>query len=101
MFNRIGFLAGFGDRDVVMIRAGWCYRDSLFPEWFSAEVCAGAYSEAWHNGLAVYHNPAARIALDPDSLPGAAHFTARDGRIVGHVPHFHPVGSTTHIIVGH
>jgi hypothetical protein len=37
-FNRMGFLAGFGDRDIRMVRGGCCYRGSLVPEQFTAEV---------------------------------------------------------------
>jgi hypothetical protein len=31
-FNRMGYLAGFGDRDIRMVRRGYCYKGSLAPE---------------------------------------------------------------------
>lgn len=98
-FNRMGFLAGFGDRGIKMIRRGLCYKGSRVPETFTAEVHAAGYEETWCEGLSVYHNPRARIPLPRETFPCAAHHTSRDGRIISDQPDFHPVGSTTHIIV--
>lgn len=98
-FNRIGFLAGFGDRDIKMFRSGYCYKGSLTPERFCAEVHSPDYAETWCEGLSVYHNPQARIPLSPETFPCAAHHTSRGGRILSHQPPFQPVGSMTAIIV--
>lgn len=98
-FNRIGFLAGFGDRDIRMVRGGYCYRGSKVPERFAAEVHEPGYEETWCEGLSVYHNPQARIPLPPEAIRCAAHHTSRDGRILSHQPSFHPMGSTTYIIL--
>lgn len=98
-FNRMGFLAGFGGRDIKMLRSGHCYKGSLTPEQFYAEVHSPDYAESWCEGLSVYHNPKAKIPLPPETFPCAAHHTSRGGRILSHQPPFHPVGSTTHIIV--
>lgn len=98
-FNRMGFLAGFGDRDIKMVRGGFCYKGSLLPEQFASEVHSPEYSETWCEGLSVYHNPHAKIPLEPDAFPCAAHHTSRGGRILSRQPSFHPVGSTTHVIV--
>lgn len=98
-FNRMGFLGGFGGRDILMIRSGTCYKGSLIPEWFVAEVHNARYEETWCEGLSVYHNPSARIPLPPEAFPCAAHHTRRDGRILSGQPAFHPIGSTTQIIV--
>jgi hypothetical protein len=98
-FNRMGFLAGFGDRDIMMMRSGYCYKESLTPEWFVTEVHKPGYEETWCEGLSVYHNPNAKIPLPPDALPCAAHHASRDGRILSRQPAFHPVGSTTLVIV--
>jgi len=67
----MGFLAGFGDRDIKILRRGYCYKISLVPEPFYAEVHAPGYAE----GLSVYHNPRAKIPLPPHAFPGAAHIT--------------------------
>lgn len=98
-FNRMGFLAGFGDREIKMVREGYCYKGSLMPEPFSAEIHAPGYIESWCEGLSVYHNPHARTPLPPDSFPCAAHHISQGGRILSRQPAFHPIGSTTRIIV--
>lgn len=96
-FNRMGFLAGFGDRSIRMLRSGYCYRGSLTPQQFNAEVHSPDYTETWCEGLSVYHNPLARVPLPREAFPCAAHHTSRDGRILSVQPPFHPVGSVTYI----
>ncbi len=98
-FNRMGLIAGFGDRDIRMVRTGICYRDSLTPQRFVDQVHAPEYSETWVEGLSVYHNPRARYPLPESAIPGAAHHTFRQGRILSGMPRFHPVGSLTTIVV--
>jgi hypothetical protein len=98
-FNRMGFLAGFGRRDVRMIRTGLCYRGEPFPEQFVAAVEGAGYSETWVEGLSVYHNPAALSPVPPEAFPGAAHHILRDGRVETLMPPWFPVGSTTAILV--
>ena len=97
-FNRIGFLAGFGDRNIRMLRKGICYRDTLMPQWFVDEVHSPDYHETWCEGLSVYHNPRANQPLSTDAIPGAAHHSSQDGRIVSRLPRFHPVASVTYIV---
>ena len=82
-----------------MIRTGFGYRGSVIPQDFSDEVHQPDYSETWVEGLSVYHNPAANIPLNEETIPGAAHCTSRDSRIVCSVPRFHPMGSITAIFV--
>lgn len=98
-FNRMGFLAGFGDLNVHMIREGICYRGSLVVEEFVSEVHSPYYSETWCEGLSVYHNPKAIHPLPASALPGAAHHYSRDGRIFSHNPPFYPIGSITNIFL--
>ena len=98
-FNRMGFLAGFGDRDIHMIRKGICYRDSLTPQEFVGQVHLADYFETWCEGVSVYHNPRANQPLPEGAMPGAAHHTSRNGRILAQMPRFHPVGSITAIVV--
>lgn len=97
-FNRIGFLAGFGDRDIRMLRKGICYRDALMPQKFVDEVHSPDYRETWCEGLSVYHNPRANQPLSADAIPGAAHHSSRDGRILSQLPSFHPIASVTCIV---
>lgn len=99
-FNRMGFLAGFGDRDIQMIRTGYGYRGgSASPENFRAYVNHPNYEETWCEGMCVFHNPFAAAALPPDSVPGVAHYHLTNGQIYGHLPPFHPTASMTQVIV--
>jgi hypothetical protein len=98
-FNRMGFLAGFGDRHVRMVRKASGYKSgSLIPQDFVREVHAPDYSETWCEGLSIYHNPNAKYPLPRTVFPCAANFISRDGRIVSRLPEFYPVGSITAII---
>ena len=94
-FNRMGYLAGFGNRSLKILRAGYCYRGSVHPETFAVSVDSPKYAETWREGVSIYHNPNARIPLSDDAFPGAAHHTARDGRILTSAPPFFPIGSNT------
>lgn len=98
-FNRMGYLAGFGDRTIKMVQGGLCYRNrERNPVSFSREIDAPGYSETWCEGVSVYHNPRAYYPLPVHAFPGAAHHTARDDRILSSLPDFFPVGSTTVIL---
>src|SRR5438445_757176 len=70
----MGFLAGFGDRDIKMLRRGYCYKISWVPEPFYAEVHAPGYAETWCEGLSVYHNPPAKIGAQADRQSILEHF---------------------------
>jgi hypothetical protein len=90
-FNRLGFVAGFGDRRVRMARRGLLRRDDNLadprPVVFRDRVFDPDYSETWLEGLVVLHNPGARVPLDPALLPGATHeFLEPDGRIMSLLP---------------
>lgn len=103
-FNRIGFLAGFETQNIRMVRTGVERRDwnaaDPRPVPFRQEVHSQGYSETWVEGMVVLHNPHARIPLDPDLIPGAAHeFLQDDGRIISQLPPFHPLFSQTQILL--
>jgi hypothetical protein len=103
-FNRIGFLAGFGSRLVDMKRIGTRYvhdPNAARSEPFEQQVNSPMFSETWVEGMNVYHNPRALIALPPQMLPTAAHHRlTKDGMIGSVIPEFHPYGSETIISVG-
>jgi hypothetical protein len=103
-FNRMGYLAGFGNRNVHMVRTGWARGEmnleNPMPIPFQHNVHDPAYTETWVEGILVLHNPTARIPLDPDMIPGASHeFLQPDGSIMSIVPAFHPLFSMTAITV--
>ncbi|MEZ5894215.1 MAG: hypothetical protein R3C58_13865, partial [Parvularculaceae bacterium] len=102
-FNRIGFVAGFGDPNIKMTRKGVRRNDANAvapgPTHFVHDIDL-AYQEPWVEGMVVLHNPNARIPLDPELIPGAAHeFLQEDGRILSLLPEFHPLFSETGISV--
>lgn len=102
-FTRMGVLAGFGSKRVRLIRRGMAANpapNSAAPLYFVHDVNSPDYSETWIEGLDVYHNPNAKLPLDPTLLPGAAHHTLRDdGQLQTLAPDWHPFSSTTHIVV--
>lgn len=103
-FNRMGFIAGFGERCLKMTHAG-IRRGEIDPEGpgplpFSRNVHAPGYAESWIEGTVILHNPNARIPLDPDLVPGANHeFLQPDGSIMSQLPEFQPYSSGTVIVL--
>lgn len=103
-FNRMGYLAEFGNRRIRMVRMGFARGErnpgNPMPQPFVHEVHAQDYSESWVEGMVVLHNPNALIPLNPELIPGASHeFLQPDGRIMSLIPDFHPVFSTTGISI--
>jgi ribosomal protein L30 len=98
-FNRLGYLAGFGNKRVRMIRRGVAL-DAKQGMPFMKAVHAPGYTESWVEGMTVFHNPRALIPLAPDFIPGACHqFLQPDHTIVSLTPEFHPMFSETGIWV--
>jgi hypothetical protein len=101
-FNRMGYLAGFGSRRLVIRREG-TYHDSdpraAEPRQFRANVGEPGYSETWDEGVSIFHNPRALHPLDPDLFPGVAHHFLRNGRMEHALPDFHPYASVTTVFV--
>ena len=99
-FNRIGFIAGFGDRAIRMVHTG-IRRGEIDPRGpgplpFRHDVHSPGYAEKWIEGAVILHNPNARVALDPELIPGANHeFLEPDGTIVSLLPEFQPYSSAT------
>ena len=102
-FNRMGVLAGFGSRRVVLVRKGLHVNhdpNASDPHTFAHIVNSSEYFETWAQGLDVFHNPRAVRPIDPEMLPGAAHHRLlHDGQIDSLTPDFHPLGSMTFIVV--
>jgi len=106
-FNRMGFLAGFGDPRVRMLREGYRRHegdpDDPAPRPFRDLVHAPGYAETWVEGMVVIHNPNALIPLDPALIRGATHeFVRPDGRIMSLMPDTPPpyFSSTAVVIEG-
>lgn len=102
-FNRMGVLGGFGSKRVRLVREGTAARvdpNASEPMHFVHDVNALEYSEAWMEGVDVFHNPRAKYPLDPAMLPGAAHHRLLEsGQMDSRVPAWQPFASVTRIFV--
>jgi hypothetical protein len=66
------------------------------PDFIVRNVRDPDYSEAWTEGLSVYHNPRATHQIEMEWFPNAAHhFLQEDGNIVSYVPEYFPMGGIT------
>jgi hypothetical protein len=75
-FNRIGKLAGIGSKNIKMLRFCALYNPDPFatdPIFKTLDVDSPEYEESWGDGLLMYHNPNAKIPVDPNLLPDISH----------------------------
>ena len=96
-FNRFGRQAGFGSKDTIMIRHGLRHDhdpNATKPIPFRYQVTEDS-NESWAEGMNIYHNPIARIKLDPNFFPNAGRHFFSEGQIESHLPDFAPYGSIT------
>lgn len=96
-FNRMGRQAGYGHPKITMLRIGYCFDKrpgALLPKTFGYEVNEKC-GEIWSEGLNVFHNPIAKIPLDPEMLPFAGHHFLSDEEMTSLLPEFHPYSSWT------
>ncbi|RON96486.1 glycosaminoglycan attachment protein [Pseudomonas fluorescens] len=99
-FNRMGKQAGFGVKNVILHRAGYCHHhddNASLPKTFSYLV-NGECNETWSEGLSMFHNPNALHPVNPGLFPSIAHHFFEDGQIVSNLPDFYPYASTTSIL---
>lgn len=100
-FNRMGVAAGFGDRNVVLIRRGHEYNPdpgASAPRPYQHIVGEG-YCETWVEGMEVYHNPRALRPLDPELLRGAVHnYLLNSGQVCSEIPGWAPLNSITSVL---
>lgn len=97
-FNRMGRLAGFGLPNQRIFRSGVKHRhdpNAAMPEPFFHEVKQGTVTEAWAEGLSMFHNPNATHPVDPDMFPGIAHHWFIGGQVKSWLPEFHVYNSVT------
>lgn len=100
-FNRLGYVAEFGDRNIRIIRRGYAraeHRNPADPRPvpFVHKVYDPGYSETWVEGMVVLHNPRALVPLPPEFLENACHeFLQDNGKIMSRIPEFHPYLSET------
>ena len=97
-FNRMGRLAGFGVPNLRLIRRGVCHDhdpNAVLPRPFVIEIEPGKATEAWAEGLSMYHNPNALHPVPVELFPSIAHHVFDNGQIKSTLPEFHPYASIT------
>lgn len=98
-FNRIGYAAEFGARDLKMIRVGIANDpdpNAAQGQPFQINVRDRKYSESWAEGIEVFHNPRAIRPVADEALPGAIHHRLRaDGMMISSGPLWQPLTSRT------
>jgi len=90
--------SGFGVKNIKTYRCGMAYNkdpNASKPIVFHYEVIENS-TETWAEGLNLFHNPNAKMPVDPDIFPTIAHhFLRKDGNIESWMPEFHPYASIT------
>lgn len=98
-FNRMGRLAGLRSPNSLAVVTGarTDIKGNLRP--FRAVVEQRAYTEFWHEGIYVFHNPRAVHPLNPDLFPHVIHVFQTSEGIEQFVPSNFIVSSTTQMII--
>ncbi len=81
-FNRMGYLAEFGSRNIKMTRYVDYYNpdpNATKPFKVARDVNDPNYGEYWREGLIMFHNPNANYPIDPSEFPEISHATFQDG----------------------
>lgn len=90
---------GFGDNDVVMIRKVMCYNpddNASLPIELTYKVSEDN-SEAWGEGITIFHNPNALIPLPFDYFESVTQEYFEDEYIKSYMPNPHVYSSITNI----
>lgn len=96
-FNRMGRQAGLGTKNTIMFQTRCSYNkapNAILPI-YSGRVIDETCNETWADGISIFHNPFARIPLDPSLFPGAAHHFYEDGMLYSKTRHDHTLCSFT------
>ena len=99
-FNRMGMIAGFGEKNQKMMRMGCCINhkeNAIAPLSFIFDIRPGNIKETWAEGMSIFHNPNAEYPLDKNLFPEMAQHWYEKGDIISTVPKFHPLWSLTNI----
>lgn len=98
-FNRMGRIAGLGDSETRIIRQVLYYN----PDPNSIQHISSCFEvsentvETWSEGARMYHNPYAKIPVNPNDFEGIAHFFLKEDKTLsGVIPNNFPLTSITH-----
>jgi len=101
-FNRMGKIGGLGSEDIEMIRVGYLYNpepNALRPIPFSKNVDDSDYEESWSDGLIMFHNPNAKLPVNPDAFKDISHiFYSEEDGFTGIQQPYDVLGSMTFVI---
>lgn len=99
-FNRMGKLAGLGSKNIKLIRQGFLFDpnpNSFHPIPFSVDVDSPDYEESWSDSMIMFHNPKAKIPVDPCCFSDISHtwFDEENQKFLGHIQPYDVLNSIT------
>ncbi|REG50879.1 hypothetical protein B0G80_7344 [Paraburkholderia sp. BL6669N2] len=98
-FNRMGRLAGLRSPNSLAVVTGTRTDAHGIPRPFHAVVEKRDYTEQWHDGIYVFHNPRAVHPLDHNLFPHVIHVFKTDSGIEQLVPSNFIVSSITNMLI--
>ncbi|EXF93033.1 hypothetical protein HK44_004880 [Pseudomonas fluorescens HK44] len=97
-FNRMGRVAGIRSPTSFAVVDGVRTDFNGNPYPFKAVVEHPAYSEAWHDGITIFHNPNAINPLDPELFPQVIHCFQSENGFTEYLPPNFMISSITQMI---
>ena len=101
-FNRMGAIAGLGNEHLRITRNGiYANPDpkSMMPIPFSIEINQDT-QESWAEGARMYHNPHAKIPVDPNDFTGILHCYMDENNCLSYLyPNQFPITSFTNVFI--
>jgi len=97
-FLRVGLSSGYGKSDLAIEQFGVKYHhdpNATKPDYFKRIFRYWKGSEAWSEGMNLYHNPNALYPIPVDLFPDIAHHNFIDGKFQSIIPDFYPYWSST------
>ena len=98
-FNRMGRLAGLRSPNSIAIITG--SRSDRHGEVrpFRSVVDRSDYTELWHEGMYIFHNPRAVHPIDPELFPHVIHVFSREDSIEQWVPSDYIISCVTQMVI--
>lgn len=97
-FNRMGYQNGLSDELIIMQREGLAFDNTpnAHPIEFSQAIIPGDIKENWNEGVSIFHNPDAAIALEKGLFENTREtWLNENGELTGTMPDFFPFSSMT------
>ncbi len=100
-FDRMGVAAGYAPPDHRYFRRGTILgrtEEDVELQVFGVEVSTDGYRETWADEIQIFHNPSAKIPLNPDAFAGLTQHMLVDGSLKTDLPRPLVVSSMTAIL---